>query len=75
MNSPGHCSFKMCIRDSCNILRDADKIDILKVNVDFSPEDIYNVTSEELRACAVTEAVLEDLYAGRAVLRLSLIHI
>ncbi len=53
----------------CNILRDADKIDILKVNVDFSPEDIYNVTSEELRACAVTEAVLEDLYAGRAVLR------
>ena len=34
----------------CNILRDADKIDILRVNVETPLEDIYNVTTAELLA-------------------------
>ena len=32
----------------CHILRDADKIDILKVNVEFPLEEIYNVDTEVL---------------------------
>ena len=53
----------------CHILRDADKIDILKVNVDFPPEEIYNVSSQELRSCPVSEAVMEAFYEEHAILR------
>jgi HD superfamily phosphodiesterase len=52
-----------------NLLRDADKIDILKVNVDFPLEEIYNVTTKELRNCVVTKEVLEAFYDEHAVLR------
>ena len=52
----------------CHILRDADKIDILKVNVDFPPEEIYNVSSQELRNCPVSEAVMEAFYEEHAIL-------
>lgn len=53
----------------CQILRDGDKIDILKVNVDFPLEEIYNVTTEELRNCQVSEQVMEAFKEGHAVLR------
>lgn len=53
----------------CQILRDADKIDILKVNVDFPLEEIYNVTSKELYTCQVTDQVMEAFEEGHAVLR------
>lgn len=53
----------------CQILRDADKIDILKVNVDFPLEEIYNVTSEELYTCQVTDEVMKAFEEGHAVLR------
>lgn len=53
----------------CHILRDADKIDILKVNVDFPPEEIYNVSSRELRSCTVSEAVMAAFYEEHAILR------
>lgn len=53
----------------CNIIRDADKIDILKVNVDFPLEEIYNVTTEELYSCQVTEEVMNSFYEEHAVLR------
>lgn len=53
----------------CQILRDADKIDILKVNVDFPLEEIYNVTSRELYSCEVTDKVMEAFEEGHAVLR------
>lgn len=53
----------------CQILRDADKIDILKVNVDFPLEEIYNVTSRELYTCQVTDEVMEAFEEGHAVLR------
>lgn len=53
----------------CNILRDADKIDILRVNVETPLEEIYNVTTEALRTAPVTPAVLDAFYAHHAVLR------
>lgn len=52
-----------------NILRDADKIDIFRVNSDTSLEDIYNVTSDELRASPVSEEVKECFRNRTAVLR------
>ena len=53
----------------CNILRDADKIDILKVNVDVPLETIYNATTEEIRNSVITDEVLECFYAKQTVLR------
>ena len=53
----------------CRILRDADKVDILKVNVEVPMEDIYNVTTAELRGAAFTPAVLENFYRNTAILR------
>ena len=52
-----------------NLLRDADKIDILKVNILFPLEEIYNVTTHELKNCTVTEEVLQAFYEKHAVLR------
>ena len=51
------------------ILRDGDKIDILKVNVDFPLEEIYNVSTKELRSAEVREEVMEAFKEGHAVLR------
>lgn len=53
----------------CGIIRDADKIDILKVNSDLPIEEIYNVTTEELKNAQVTKEVLEAFYEEHAVLR------
>lgn len=52
-----------------NIIRDADKIDILKVNVEFSLEEIYNVSTQELYSCQVTPEVMESFEEEHAVLR------
>ena len=53
----------------CHILRDADKIDILKANVEFPLEEIYNVTTEELYSCPVTQEVMEAFTEEHAILR------
>ena len=53
----------------CQILRDADKIDILRVNVEVPMEEIYNVTTEGLRQSPVTPAVLQAFYEHHCVLR------
>ena len=53
----------------CHILRDADKIDILRVNVETPLEEIYNTTTEELRHSVVTEEVMKSFYEHHAVLR------
>lgn len=53
----------------CHILRDADKIDIFRVNCDTPLEDIYNVTTEALRASPVSEAVKDCFRRRTAVLR------
>ena len=53
----------------CNILRDADKVDIFRVNVDTPAEDIYNVTTEELRNSQVSPEVMAAFDERHAVLR------
>lgn len=53
----------------CQILRDGDKVDILKVNVDFPLEEIYNVSTAELRSCEVTKEVMDAFFEEHAVLR------
>lgn len=53
----------------CHILRDADKIDILRVNVEVPLEEIYNTTTEELRNAEVTERVMESFYEHHATLK------
>lgn len=53
----------------CHILRDADKVDILKVNVEFPLEEIYNVSTEELYNSTVTPEVMDSFDEEHAVLR------
>ena len=53
----------------CDILRDADKVDILRVNVEFSFEDIYNVPLDVLRNCEVADAVMQAVDEQHAVFR------
>ncbi len=53
----------------CHILRDADKIDILRVNVEVPLEEIYNTTTEELKHAVVTPEVMEAFAEEHAVLR------
>ena len=53
----------------CQILRDADKIDILRVNVETPMEQIYNVTTQELRQSAVSPQVKAAFMEHHAVLR------
>lgn len=52
-----------------HVLRDADKIDILKVNVEVPLEEIYDVTTEELRNAEISKAVMESFYEHHATLR------
>lgn len=53
----------------CKLIRDADKIDILKVNCLTPMEDIYNTTTSELRKAAITPAVMNAFYEEHTVLR------
>ena len=53
----------------CNILRDADKVDIFRVNCDTPPEEIYNVTTEALKTSSVSEEVKGCFLQHTAVLR------
>jgi len=53
----------------CNILRDADKIDILRVNTEFSIAEIYNVREEELLDASITDEVYRQFYEEHAILR------
>lgn len=53
----------------CDILRDADKVDIFKVNADIPMEIIYDVTTEELKNGVITKEVLESFYKEETVLK------
>lgn len=53
----------------CNILRDADKVDIFKVNAEVPMEIIYDVTTEELKNGVITKEVLESFYRKETVLK------
>lgn len=53
----------------CNILRDADKVDIFKVNADIPMEIIYDVTTDELKNGVITKEVLDSFYKRETVLK------
>ena len=53
----------------CNIIRDADKIDILRVNVETPKEVIYNVTTEALQSAKVADAVMQSFFEEHCILR------
>lgn len=56
-------------RTFANILRDADKIDILRVNCETPSEEVYNVTTQELKNAEVSEDVKEAFYERRCAKR------
>lgn len=58
-------------RTYCDVLRDADKVDIFRVICETPLEDIYNITTEELRASAVG-AGARAAFDGRTALLRSL---
>lgn len=43
----------------CNIIRDADKVDIFRVNIESTMEAIYGVSTEEIKTSKVTPQVME----------------
>lgn len=51
----------------CNIIRDADKIDILKVNVETPIQTVYEFSEEEIKQSAVTKEVMECYYNHQAI--------
>ena len=53
----------------CNILRDADKVDIFRVNVETPMEEIYNVTEDVLLTSGVSEKVMEQVRERHAINR------
>lgn len=53
----------------CDILRDADKVDIFKVKADIPMEIIYDVTTEELKSGVISKEVLESFYKMKTVLK------
>jgi len=50
-----------------NLIRDADKIDILRVNIDFPLETIYNIPKEKILQSEVSPAVMESFMQEHAV--------
>lgn len=53
----------------CNIIRDADKVDIFRVNVETPLPEIHNVPEEEFKTSDITPEVLETFFEHRCVLR------
>ncbi len=53
----------------CNILRDADKIDILKVCVEEPIEAVFMCSEEELYNSEITPAVIDAFFEGKTVLK------
>ncbi len=53
----------------CDILRDADKIDILRLDTELPREDIYGADIEQCRYEEVTEAVFDEFMSQSAILR------
>lgn len=52
-----------------NLLRDADKVDIFRVNVETDPQVIYGTTIDEIKASSVSPEVKEAAMEEHAVLR------
>ena len=53
----------------CDILRDADKVDIIRVNVEMPMEEIYNMSREELLSSGVSKKVMDEVREHRTIRR------
>ena len=53
----------------CNIVRDADKVDILRVNVETPLSEIYDTTPEAIRRSGISPEVEDVFYQHRCVPR------
>lgn len=53
----------------CQIVRDADKVDIFRANYETGMDKVYYVTMEELRNSAITPEVYENFLEGHAIPR------
>ncbi len=53
----------------CKLIRDADKIDIFKVNIDTPMEEIYDVTTEEIKNGEITDEVLAAFDEEHCILK------
>lgn len=53
----------------CNVLRDADKIDILKVNCICPIDDIYGVSEDDMTSSELSPAVVDAFYEHRTIPR------
>jgi hypothetical protein len=56
-------------RRLCDVLRDADKIDIIKVNCICPVEDIYGVTSADMESSELSPEVVSMFYEHRTIPR------
>ena len=53
----------------CDILRDADKVDIIRVNVEMPMEEIYNLPMETLLSSGVSKKVMDEVREHRTIRR------
>jgi putative nucleotidyltransferase with HDIG domain len=51
----------------CDLLRDADKIDILKVSVDIPLQTIYDVSDSQMKQAVITPEVMENFFEHHAI--------
>lgn len=51
----------------CDLIRDADKIDILKVNAEIPLNTIYDFSEEQIKQAVVTKEVMESYFKHEAV--------
>ncbi|MEE1043191.1 MAG: HD domain-containing protein [Clostridia bacterium] len=53
----------------CNIIRDADKLDIFRVNLESSKEDVYEVSEEIFKNSQFSQAIFESFFDEKVVLK------
>ncbi len=53
----------------CNIIRDADKLDIFRVNLESSKEDVYEVGEEDFKNSEFSKDIYESFFNESVVLK------
>ena len=53
----------------CNIIRDADKLDIFRVNLESSKEDVYEVSEKDFKTSEFSKDIFESFFNEKTVLK------
>lgn len=53
----------------CNIIRDADKLDIFRVNLESSKEDVYEVSERDFKNSEFSKDIFESFFNDKVVLK------